>query len=177
MHERRIIPPKFCLLPVFFFPLHTTSFFDDNNNNNHIMTASQHSQRQLSSPHRGTSTAANHRTQQKVTTVPVVSPRQFQRRWNASLRNAINSSLYRYQIFITNPNELNLEGNIFNMVKKTLVSQQAEQGEEDFQEESFMGWWQMSGRKVYRQTLNQKRQSLSNNIKLNVQRKLHALSS
>ena len=124
------------------------------------MTATQHQSQHQVEVHRGPSTA---RGPIEVTTTVVIDPTQFYGKWSAALKRLVNTSLYRFQIFISNPNELNLEGDVCKLVDKKLGH--------DMNEDDFIGWWQVQGRRTYSSTLNQKRQTLSNNIKALVKSK------
>ena len=87
-----------------------------------------------------------------------VNPRQFYTKWNSALKVKINTKWYRYQIFIANPGELDYPGPLYKLVKKGIGK--------DIDETELVGWWNVKGIQFYRNTLNQKRQTLCNNVKL-----------
>lgn len=127
------------------------------------MTTSQQQRRDANreqAPHSAARTQGNQVTPPRAV---IVDPRQFYSKWTASLKEKIYSSLYRYAIFIANPKELNYDGKLYKIVKQKMGA--------EVDETSLLGWWQVSGIKAYKAALNQKRQTLCNNLKLAVQSK------
>ncbi|CAJ1950964.1 unnamed protein product [Cylindrotheca closterium] len=84
--------------------------------------------------------------------------------WDSTCKRLVTKSLFLYQPIITNPQQLNAYERIFSELRRRMGK--------NVPEDVFIGWWQESGRKVYSRALNQKRQTLSNNIKLTVMKKL-----
>jgi len=97
------------------------------------------------------------------TRAAVIDPRQFYSDWSGKLKTKVNSVLYRYQIFISNPEELEYDSDVYHAVKSKVAK--------DIDDTLVLGWWNVEGSRTYKATLNQKRQTLCNTLKLSVKRK------
>ena len=93
----------------------------------------------------------------------IVDPSQFYSDWSGKLRTKVNTLLYHYQIFLSNPEELDYDSPVYRVVKARVAS--------EIDDTLVLGWWNVEGSKTYKQALSQKRQTLCNTLKLLVKRK------
>lgn len=93
---------------------------------------------------------------------PVVDPTESYSKMDELLRRYVNSELYRYVIFVSNPETLNPDGDLFKVVQFKLGYGQGNVSNDD---DTFFGWWNTTGQKIFVKVLNAKRTTLSNAIK------------
>ena len=94
----------------------------------------------------------------------IVDPSQFYADWSGKLKTKVNTVLYRFQIFISNPEELDYDSTLYKIVKSKVAN--------EIEDTLVLGWWNIEGSRTYKHTLNQKRQTfLCNSLKIMVKRK------